>query len=189
MQRIAYDLSSEFKKRIPFKINQVVIDQFDGDPDSLLVSEGHENFYHSLADVESVSGPLSTEWWIENLRPQPGRVLAIRIAGEGEPQIAVPQRTRPTKAHGVQTPVITVGTASVQGPDLVPASGRATVLLADSANLGDIYVGPDSTVSTATGFPLTPGSTLELNIDNLNDLWFIGTVSGLLLRIIVEVVI
>lgn len=189
MQRILYDLSVEFKKRIPFKINRIVIDQFDGDPDFLLVSEGHENFYHTLADVESISGPLSTEWWIENLWPQPGRVLAIRIAGEGEAQITVPRRTRPTKAHGIQTPVVTVGTVPVRGPHLVPASGRAVVLLADSANLGDIYVGPDSTVSTATGFPLTPGSVLKLNIDNLNDLWFIGTASGLLLRIIVEVVI
>lgn len=79
-------------------------------------------------------------------------------------------------ARSGQITVTTAGTA-VQGSD-VP--GHLFSLKAHDAATGIIYVGDDGSndVSATTGYPLEAGESVELELANLNQLWFDASVSG-----------
>ena len=53
-----------------------------------------------------------------------------------------------------------VATAVAQPLSLSPSSPTSWILKAPAANLSTIYIG-DSTVTTATGYPLEPGDELD----------------------------
>ena len=82
---------------------------------------------------------------------------------------------------------ITVGTMAVQGPAVNVPANHAVALIADSANTGTVFIGIDSTVTTGTGFPLSPGTVVLLKISDLNAIWFIADADGQVVRYITEV--
>lgn len=45
------------------------------------------------------------------------------------------------------------------------------IIKALAGNTGNVYLGYDTSVTTATGFQLDAGDEIELNIDNLNKLY------------------
>lgn len=79
-------------------------------------------------------------------------------------------------ARSGQITVTTAGTAE-QGTN-VP--GREFVLKAHPDNTDVVWVGQDGAgdVSSANGFPLSPGEALPILIGNLSNLWFDVDVSG-----------
>ena len=95
--------------------------------------------------------------------------------------------TRPFKSVAIAQGRITVGMTAIQGPDVIASPGEAIAMLMDVTNTGKIFVGPDSTVTVATGFPLSAGDVLKLSVDNLNDLWFIADTTNQNFRYIVEI--
>lgn len=57
------------------------------------------------------------------------------------------------------------------------ADGALTIhLKADPANTGIIYIG-DSTVSAATGYPLSPGDTFPFTLQSLDGVYAIAAVA------------
>jgi len=57
----------------------------------------------------------------------------------------------------------------------------SVILRASNKNSGVVYVGT-SGVSDAVGYPLEPGETIALNIDNLNKIYLFAQVSGDIVR-------
>jgi hypothetical protein len=53
-------------------------------------------------------------------------------------------------------------------------ASRSFALGASPDNSETIYIGPAG-VTAATGFPLTPGSTVSIDGGGLDDLWVVGT--------------
>jgi len=88
---------------------------------------------------------------------------------------------------GIAHDEITVGTTAVQGPDVQIALGQTVVLYAAPENSGNIAIGEDNTVTMETGFVLSPGTTLQLAIRNLNMLWFIADSPNQKVRYICEI--
>ena len=91
------------------------------------------------------------------------------------------------RARSLRTGSITVGTIAVRGDDVKAAPDRAIAIVADSGNTGTVYVGYDANVTPTTGFPMTANTVLLLNVDNLNNVWFIADAAGQTIRYIVEV--
>ena len=76
-----------------------------------------------------------------------------------------------------QVTVTTAGTA-VQGPNV---NGGIFSIAPAPANTGIVYFGADSSgldVSATTGYPLSPGESVIVAVDNLSYLWFDATVNG-----------
>lgn len=69
---------------------------------------------------------------------------------------------------------LTVGTAAVQGPN-VSAHGFVVKSLSPAQT---VYVGINNGVTAATGYPMADLSTIELNVTNLNQLWFIASAAS-----------
>jgi len=73
------------------------------------------------------------------------------------------------------TAQVTVGTTAAQ---LGPGEIRMVTIRADKNNAGTVYVGFDSSVSASTGFPLTPGDTIDIVIDDLGKIWLVADQTG-----------
>jgi len=78
---------------------------------------------------------------------------------------------------------VTVGTSAIQVSSESIAC-KQVILKADNDNSGDIYVGKDSSVSSANGFRLMPGEAVTIPIDDLSKIWVIATTSGQKLYVI-----
>jgi len=74
--------------------------------------------------------------------------------------------------------VITASGVVYQGPDIELSNG--VFIKALPTNGGYIYLGDsgNNTISTSTGFPLSAGEAIILQIGNLNEIYFVGTSSG-----------
>ena len=88
-----------------------------------------------------------------------------------------------------QTPFTEVKSGELQGsatalqlPDI--ASAGLVIFSALASNAGNVYLGgagvtkPDGTTDVTSGLEITPGSTVTLNIDNLNRLYRICDNAG-----------
>lgn len=83
----------------------------------------------------------------------------------------------PTTNRSGQVTVTTAGTA-VQGPNV---NGGKFSIAGLRGNSGIVYVGADSSgadVSSSTGYALSAGDSVEVECDNLNQLWFDAAVNG-----------
>lgn len=49
------------------------------------------------------------------------------------------------------------------------------ILSAKSTNTGVVYIGNSSAVSSTSGFPLEKGTSVSIKVDNLNQIFFVGT--------------
>lgn len=86
------------------------------------------------------------------------------------------------------TPLPTLNTLTSINVD-IPAAGtrvqasaistpiRGCVLKALTANTGLVYVG-GATVAAANGYPLSPGESISLDIQNLNQIWLDTATNG-----------
>ena len=188
MERLKLDLSQPFTWRIPWEIAAVAVIDSDGDLAHVYVRRGYDEATKwQLNDVTRIVGPPSSEWYIINRRAQVGKTLEFVAAAPGEIDMLPVTVVRNQKAHNLRTGVITVGTIAVQGDDIAAAPDRAIVLVADPANTGTVFVGRNENVDVNSGFPLGASTVLQLNVDNLNDIWFIADTAGQKVRYIVEV--
>jgi hypothetical protein len=65
---------------------------------------------------------------------------------------------------------------SYAGPDI---PGDSFLIKALSSNTGIVYVGnDDGSVSATTGYPLSAGESVYIELSNLNSLRFLGSVAG-----------
>ena len=71
---------------------------------------------------------------------------------------------------------VTVGTSAIQVSS-TSVTCKQVILKADNDNAGDIYVGKDSSVSSANGFRLMPGEAVTIPINDLSKIWVIATAS------------
>ena len=84
-----------------------------------------------------------------------------------------------------QITVTTAGT-EVQGPNVSISSaaessrGGGVMVRALAGNTGKVYVGNDGSnaISSTTGYELSPGDQVFLDVANLNELWFDAATSG-----------
>ena len=188
MERLRLDLSSAFVWRVPWEVAVIQVIDSDGDLSKVRVRYTYDDAISwKLNEVKRVIGPLSLEWYIVNTEAQSGKYLELIFAKPDEVDVLPVSETRGQKAHSLRTGAITVGTSVVQGDDIAAAPDRAIVLVADSGNTGTVYVGHSSFVTTSTGFPLAAGTILQLNVDNLNDIYFVADAAGQVVRYIVEV--
>ena len=188
MERLRLDLTQPFTWRIPWEISAIAVIDSDGDLTDVYVRRGYDDAIKwQLNDVTRIDGPLSSEWYLINRRAQVGKFIELILATPEEADMLPVTVVRNQKAHSLRTGVITVGTVAVQGDDVAAAPDRAIALVADTANTGTVYVGRDGNVDVNTGFPLSASTVLQLNIDNLNDIWFIADTAGQKVRYIVEV--
>lgn len=188
MERIRLDLSSSFVWRVPWEVSTIIVLASDGDLSSVYVRFSHDDAIKwKLDEVKRVDGPLSLDWYVVNQSAQSGKYLELALLKPEELDLAPILETQGRKAHSLRTGAIDVGTSEVQGDDIQAAPDRAIVVTADADNTGTIYVGYDSSVTTANGYPLAAGSSLLLNVDNLSDVWFIADAAGQKVRYVVEV--
>ena len=188
MERLTLDLSQPKTWRIPWETAAIVVVDSDGDLSQVYVKLGNNpRRQWNLAGVDTVQGPPSLEWHIVNKVAQPGKVLEIIAVDPREINLIPTLKTQAVKAHSLKTDIITVGTEVVRGPNVKAAPDRAILIVADSGNTGNVYVGDSPEVTINTGFPLSAGMILALNIDNLDDCYFIADSEDQKLRYIVEV--
>jgi len=67
----------------------------------------------------------------------------------------------------------TVGTTASQ-LSATSISAKSVTIKSDSNNTGNIYIGFDSSVSSANGFQLEPGGGVDISIDDLSKIWLIA---------------
>ncbi len=60
---------------------------------------------------------------------------------------------------------------------------RGVTLLADPDNVGKIWIGYDPQVQVNNGFPLVAGAAKDLNIDDLSQVYLIGSAAGQVLHV------
>lgn len=72
---------------------------------------------------------------------------------------------------------IAVGGTAQQIPKTAGSTGGVR-LKANSANAGKIYLGSDNTVSATTGYELSAGESINLEVLNLGRLWIVGGTTG-----------
>lgn len=80
----------------------------------------------------------------------------------------------PTSLNSGQNDVATAGTAEVLGPATVI---KSVTVKAKKTNTGLIYVGASS-VNSSTGFILSPGDSVSVDIDDLSDVYIDSSVNG-----------
>lgn len=80
----------------------------------------------------------------------------------------------PTTLNSGQTNVATAGTQVVLGP---ATTIKSVTVKAKHTNTGLIFVGA-STVDSATGFILSAGDSVSVDIDDLSDVWIDSSVNG-----------
>jgi hypothetical protein len=78
-------------------------------------------------------------------------------------------------ANPVVSYVQTATTSAVALPATSLSSG--VVLKADAGNSGVIYIGPCSSLTTATGYPLKAGEAISYGITNLASICMVGAVT------------
>lgn len=78
-----------------------------------------------------------------------------------------------------QTSHTTVGVSAVQ-LDVTPLAGRSSVSIKaiTSSSLNIIYIGNSSGVTTATGFPLYQGDTIQLDVTDAAQIWAISNAAS-----------
>lgn len=69
---------------------------------------------------------------------------------------------------------LAVGAASVQGTN-IPCHG---VLVKAICPAQVVYVGTSTAVATTDGFPLADGDVIDLQVKNVNELWFIASAAA-----------
>lgn len=189
MVELKYSLAEPFQRRIPYVVWGVRMRYCDGDPSKIFVQYAHdESVRWNLLEVQALRLDQPTsELWVINAEAQPGKTLILFLMMDWIDLVLV-EVAAPIKALSLRTGVINVGPTPIQGPDIQAAPGRAIVLMADEANPDVIYVGYDANVTPNDGFPLTPGSGLQLMVDNLDSLWFVSPTADQKLRYVVEVI-
>jgi hypothetical protein len=83
--------------------------------------------------------------------------------------------TLPTAIYSGVKAVAAAGTGEVLASSQALKSG--VIIKAHSTNTGTIYVGPEG-VTAATGFRLSAGESVFVEVDNLADVWLDCSVSG-----------
>lgn len=111
-----------------------------------------------------------------------------RIGGSSQTGFSLEAYLRGLTSRGAwdHKRVIVNTTPAVQVSSLAASPGKAIVFKANPGNSGVIYLGKDSTVTTATGFPLAAGDVLTLDVDNANRVWAIASDAGQDLAVAVE---
>lgn len=76
-----------------------------------------------------------------------------------------------------QITVVAVSPASYQGPNI---EGNGFYLKAHPDNSDTVWIGDNGTgaVAAATGFPMDPGETIFVSVENLNRLYFAADSAG-----------
>lgn len=101
-------------------------------------------------------------------------IVAMFIEGAGSkiPEVHA-QIVRPVVlSAATQTPV---GVSAVQ----LPNTGTVLGVMLKAISPGQIvYIGTTSAVSTTTGFPLSDGDSIILEVSNANQVWAVATASG-----------
>ena len=124
---------------------------------------------------ETIIGKISGE---TDLAKVSGETLLAKISGETV-KTAVPSSLN----HG--RVVISGTNLSGASPVILGSAEIRTVLVkAESANSGTVYIG-DVNVSSDKGYPLSPGESVSINIDNLNKIGLVSEVDGDAVRYIV----
>lgn len=69
---------------------------------------------------------------------------------------------------------LTIGGSATRIPSS-PLRYRRSIIVINNNNTGILYLGFDSSVTTSTGFPLSPGCALPMDLSSLVTLWGIGS--------------
>ena len=72
----------------------------------------------------------------------------------------------------------TVGTSAVQLAPSALASRKSVAVRALAANSGKVYVGPTNAVTTSTGYELSAGDAVTIDLDASANVFAIGSASG-----------
>lgn len=88
----------------------------------------------------------------------------------------------PEGSGGYATTTIVSPTAVIEGQvtltgaaQQLPNEPCMSVTLENVNTNNVVYVGHDTTLTVANGYPLRPGATVSMDIDNANRIWVIGT--------------
>lgn len=127
----------------------------------------------STSDAESVAGNGSIIALLKRLRTLLGTLLTEGLAVSGS--VDVTSVTLPTAIYSGVKAVAAAGTDEVLASSQALKSG--VIIKAHSTNTGTIYVGPEG-VTAATGFRLSAGESVFVEVDNLADVWLDCSVSG-----------
>lgn len=87
----------------------------------------------------------------------------------------------------LKTGTITVGTTATSGPNVKCCPGRDATLYAPNTNTASVYVG-DADVTPETGLEIEPGGGIVVQVENLNQLYFVSTSPNQTIKYAVETV-
>jgi len=82
---------------------------------------------------------------------------------------------------------IALTTTAEQLPDIPVVNGIAIVIKARDTNTDNIYFGHSKAIAEAHDFELSPGESVEIFTDNLNDVWVGVAVNGEYVEWLLEV--
>lgn len=83
-----------------------------------------------------------------------------------------------------QTSQYTIGMSVIQLTP-TPLTNRSSITIrVNKDNTGAIYIGPDNTVSTTTGYPLFSGDTLGMDLTSTNSIFAIADTINQLLAVL-----
>ena len=68
----------------------------------------------------------------------------------------------------------TLGTTAVQLTSTSILTKKGVLIKADDDNTGSVYIGKDDTVSTTTGFRLSAGQGIAIEVDDASKIWLIA---------------
>lgn len=124
---------------------------------------------------ETIIGKISGETVVAKIS---GESVIANISGQVV-KTAVPT----TVAHGR---VMVSGTNLSGASPVILGSGvmRTVLVKAEPTNSGKIYIG-DTNVSSDKGYPLEPGESVSISVDNLNKIGLVSEVDGDAVRYIV----
>ena len=73
--------------------------------------------------------------------------------------------------------------------DLAIPQGTFVVVHACPGNTGNLYIGDTKAMAELHHFTMEPGATVELQTDNLNDVWIDAAVNGEIVEWVTEVMV
>jgi hypothetical protein len=79
---------------------------------------------------------------------------------------------------GFETGGTSITTSAVQIATSLSADTKTVSIKADVNNTKVIHIGNSSGVTTATGYPLSPGDSVDLDLDETVDIWAISSAGG-----------
>jgi hypothetical protein len=142
-----------------------------------------ENFPYRGIETHGVKptvDPTNMPDWRED-----GRVVPVAYVPVGVDIEPVPVRIVNTSRGEVDKWRVATAYAGVSPAQLVNRNATRTLLKIKNLDDTDtVYVSPDSTVSTFSGFPLAPGETLELH--STDEVWAVADADETRLSVIWE---